>query len=103
MPRTVTAYFDTQVEAEAPRSRLVFNFDVESATIVDGDGSPILEQFDPMALPEAHAVDLSYDGRSLHRQAPGSPGFMMCAEVNGANGRDEIVAVLAGSEGTHLT
>jgi hypothetical protein len=28
---------------------------------------------------------------------------MMCAEVNGANGRDEIVAVLAGSEGTHLT
>ncbi|MBA3678061.1 MAG: DUF2382 domain-containing protein [Sphingosinicella sp.] len=84
MSRTVTALYDTRAEAEAACERLNAGVDVEGrAKIVDkssGDSS----HFSNMPNEDRHAF-----GEGLNRG-----GFMLCAEVDGDEDADKIIALL---------
>jgi uncharacterized protein (TIGR02271 family) len=90
MSRTVTALYDTKAEAEAARDRLSAAVDVEGrARIIDktsGGGSD-----DGHGL---HGLALSHEDRHAYHEGIRRGGYMLCAEVDGDEDVDKIVAIL---------
>jgi uncharacterized protein (TIGR02271 family) len=91
MSRTVTALYDTRAEAEAARERLASAVDVEGrARIIDkssmGSGAEGSSEFS--------RVPLTHEDRHAYGEGLRRGGFMLCAEVDGDEDTDKIVALL---------
>jgi uncharacterized protein (TIGR02271 family) len=91
MSRTVTALYDTRAEAEAARERLSAAVDVEGrARIIDKSSAGS----DSDGSGDLHRVPLSHEDRHAYGEGIRRGGFMLCAEVDGDEDTDKIVAIL---------
>ncbi|HEY0011387.1 MAG TPA: YsnF/AvaK domain-containing protein [Allosphingosinicella sp.] len=93
MSRTVTALYDSRAEAEAARERLSSTVSAERVKIVDKDagGSGGLG-----------SLHLSNDDRHAYGEGLRRGGALLCAEVDGHEDADRIIAVLEQSASVDL-
>ncbi len=84
MSRTVTALYDSRAEAEAACERLNAGADVEGRAKIIDKSTTDASHFDNMPQEDRHAF-----GEGLNRD-----GFMLCAEVDGDEDADKIIALL---------
>lgn len=90
MSRTVTALYDTKAEAEAARERLTSAVDVEGrAQIIDKSMSGSSD-----GRTGLHGLPISSDDRRIYQEGINRGGYMLCAEVDGDEDTDKIVAIL---------
>ena len=86
MSRTVTALYDTRAEAEAARQRLSSAVDVERARIIDNDANSSGRGLNNLYM--------SNEDRHAYGEGIRRGGFMLCAEVDGDEDADKIIAIL---------
>ncbi|HEX8192431.1 MAG TPA: YsnF/AvaK domain-containing protein [Allosphingosinicella sp.] len=92
MSRTVTALYDTRAEAEAARERLSSTVRADSVRIIDG-------QSGDTSGGGLGSLHLSNDDRHAYGEGIRRGGALLCAEVDGHEDADRIVAILEESAG----
>ena len=95
MSRTVTALYDTRAEAEAARERLSSTVSADRVKIVDS-------QSGGSSGGGLGSLHLSGDDRHAYDEGLRRGGALLCAEVDGHEDADRIIAVLEQSASVDL-
>ncbi len=93
MTRTVTALYDSRIEAEDACERLTTQFETCSAKIIDQGSSANAHSGDESYTPLS-TLYVSDEDRDVYGEGVRRGGFMLCAEVDSDEDADSIVEVL---------